>query len=165
MKKTRTTYEKQMSSNNRGLCSYMKLPQRACVCSNQPIQGCRINLQTVPAAQTSIFNPFKQLELQGDLSFFPDHAENVTPHCHCSLGWHCAVRKAINGNVISGVVLGKGSSAAEKWVTAVAQKATETSSSGTVSKRVLQIHIFKGLSRKRWFALSSQGSFVVNSSV
>lgn len=59
----------------------------------------------------------------------------------------------------------KGSSAAENWVTAIAQRATEKSSSGTISKRVLQIHIFKGLSRKRWFALSSQGSYVVKDSV
>lgn len=36
---------------------------------NQLVQGHRINLQNVPAARASIFNPFKQLELQ--VTFLP----------------------------------------------------------------------------------------------
>lgn len=48
------------------------------------------------------------------------------------------------------VVLQKGSSIAENWVTAVAWKAgpaTETSSSAIVSEEVLEVQILRGLSK------------------
>lgn len=132
--------------------------------SNQLIQGHRMNLQNVPGARRSIFNPFKKLELP--VTFLSSHE---CWECHCPLSpflWLALCSKKSNKWKCD--LWGcswKGSSAAENWVTAIAQRATEKSSSGTVSKRVLQIHIFKGLSRKRWFALSSQGSYVVKDSV
>lgn len=132
-----------------------------CIVTNWS-KGTEWTFKTSQEHEDLYLTPSKNLSYQWPF-FLPMNAENVTVHCHRSFGLHCAVRKAINGNVISGVVLGR--AAVQNWVTAIAQRVTEKSSSGTVSKRVLQIHIFKGLSRKRWFALSSQGSYVVKDSV
>lgn len=76
-----------------------------CIVTNWS-KGTEWTFKTSQEHEDLYLTPSKNLSYQWPF-FLPMNAENVTVHCHRSFGLHCAVRKAINGNVISGVVLGR----------------------------------------------------------